>query len=864
MKKSLILFSLLLQYWSLAADGYYCKHIGIDNGLSQSAITAMAYDSRGSLWIGTRFGLNEYRNGRLRTFLDDGTSRLEGTYIYLIHCDTCGNLWTSTDKGLFRYDTHTDTFTLISESTVTAAVDTRTGIWFGTHFGLKFYSYQTERLSGDDSDTYSDYQELFMHDGHLYALDKKNGLERFADGTSELIPFPELEGNTVMASALDGDILYLSLLNLGLIGYDLEGQQVVFLQRGGEDDLPQEPLLALMAVEDKLWMGFDGASVWIMDTGSRHIEPLRLQPAQSGGHIPLSVTSLYNDPQGNIWIGSVRFGITGLKRSPIKTFSLTDADPSVENVIISLCSSVDGNVYLGTDGSGIWKYTPSEGLSFFGGDNGLKVTSIADFDDKTLCIATYNRGFFLADRTSGRLRPFTLVDEKTNAIECFSSNAPTIHRLADGRILFLAVDSYIYNPHTRRFEILADESGGDGTELVVIGSSGNGTLYAYSGTGLFTIDIDAKSVNVIYRSSVDTGSVNTAVYHGGLIWFGTNYGLFSFDPRSGSVHRVESGLFSRVSRLESNGADILWIAANNSLFLSRNGVMEMTGENRGVPANEILSSTCSTDGTVFLGGTAGLVEIGADCFFSVDENKTLVLQDESSRSLRVPYNYTSLQINVNLAGADPFERVLYRYNVSGTSDLTIESFEQSISLPALKPGRYNVKVSYLKSDGAWSPPQSLSQLRVKQPWYASTLMIMVYVLIGLLLTAFLIDWISRRRINALEAELRARDAVFTGKVESFIEEHLADAQLSVSDLANHMAMSRATLYYKMNSAFGKGVAEVIEEKRMAKAEELLSNSSFSVLDISEKVGYSTSRYFSTRFKLLHDGLTPLKYRQLHR
>ena len=160
--------------------------------------------------------------------------------------------------------------------------------------------------------------------------------------------------------------------------------------------------------------------------------------------------------------------------------------------------------------------------------------------------------------------------------------------------------------------------------------------------------------------------------------------------------------------------------------------------------------------------------------------------------------------------------------------------------------------------------QSLSQLRVKQPWYASTLMIMVYVLIGLLLTAFLIDWISRRRINALEAELRARDAVFSGKVESFIEENLADAQLSVSDLANHMAMSRATLYYKMNSAFGKGVAEVIEEKRMAKAEELLSNSSFSVLDISEKVGYSTSRYFSTRFKLLHDGLTPLKYRQLHR
>ncbi|MBQ9411057.1 MAG: helix-turn-helix transcriptional regulator [Bacteroidales bacterium] len=85
----------------------------------------------------------------------------------------------------------------------------------------------------------------------------------------------------------------------------------------------------------------------------------------------------------------------------------------------------------------------------------------------------------------------------------------------------------------------------------------------------------------------------------------------------------------------------------------------------------------------------------------------------------------------------------------------------------------------------------------------------------------------------------------------------------MGDIAAHMAMSRATLYYKMNASFGKGVAEVIEEKRMAMAEQLLCSTSFSVLEISEKVGYSSSRYFSTRFKLLHSGQTPLKYRKSH-
>lgn len=101
----------------------------------------------------------------------------------------------------------------------------------------------------------------------------------------------------------------------------------------------------------------------------------------------------------------------------------------------------------------------------------------------------------------------------------------------------------------------------------------------------------------------------------------------------------------------------------------------------------------------------------------------------------------------------------------------------------------------------------------------------------------------------------------TGQAESYIAEHLSDPALDVAMVADYMAMSRATLYYKMNAAYGKGVAVVIEEKRMARAEELLRNSSMSVLDISEAVGYSTSRYFSTRFKLLHGGQTPLKYRQ---
>ena len=735
-------------------------------------------------------------------------------------------------------------------------MDDEDGVWFGAHFGLKHFSGRDNTLSSRDSEIYTDYQALYLYKGRLLSLDKKEGLV----WGGEALPLPELGGSMIMASALHEDKLYLSLLNDGLVVYDLTLRQTVFSLKSGEQGFPYDPLLALLVMDDELWMGFDGAGILSLSLDNYQWKSIEKSPVNNGERIPLSVTKLYKDPLGNVWIGSVRSGLIGLKWSPVKSFNLTSSYPAAENVIIDVFSSTDGNIYLGTDGSGICRYSPQTGITLAPRMEGIKVTSIADFDEKNLLIATYNLGFFLVDRVTGARRPFTLADRDTNAAECFNSNAPTIYNLENGNILLLAVHPYEYNPRTRIFLPFLDETEGLATELIPIGP-GNGTFYAYSSAGLFTLDLSEHRIFRIYEPDLKTGSINTAVFHGGHIWFGTNYGLFTFDPRNSTVLKLDSGLFSRVSRLQSNGTDNLWIAADNTLFLRRNSVVEMTGENRGVPANEILSSTCTPDGTIYLGGTAGVVEIGADCYFSEDRNKKVELRDASSDRLVLPHNYTTLAVSVNLAGADPFERILYRYHLLGASEMTTETFEDSISLPALKPGNYRLDVSYLRSDGTWSEAQQVSSIRVKYPWYSSMPMILIYILMGISLIFISVDRLSRRRLKALEAELLAKNRAFTGKIDEYIDQHLGDPQLNVAQIAEHMAMSRATLYHKINSAYGKGVAEIVEERRMAKAEELLRTSSLSVLDISEKVGYSTSRYFSTRFKQVHDGVTPLKYRQ---
>lgn len=872
MKKCLFSFIILLQFLSLGADNYYCKNIGIANGLSQSSVTSVVYDDNGTLWIGTRYGLNEYRNGKLRTLLDDGSGKISGNHVNLLYCDSRHNVWMSTDKGIFRYDTDSDSFILYDNSPAYCATETSDCILFGCHNGISRYDLASDRMEPGTSEVYMDYVMLGSYGDAVLAIERKDGIHLIKDGVTDVIHIEELGGNLIMAAARTGKTLFLAVMNLGLVQYDLDSRCVVRIFKSGHDGLPSELILSLLVNKNHLIIGTDGAGLRILDIESMTIHSMEnLHDTPWGDSLPISITTLYMDPLSNLWIGSVRGGLVGLKQSPIKFITMATGRIQEENTIISLHSSYDGHLYIGTDGNGVKRYNAesTETLSY-PRQHGMKVTAIEDFDSDRLIVSLYNSGIFLMNRETGSMTPFTIIDEKTNAAECLNSNAPTIYDLGDSRLLLLAVNTYLYDKRTGTFRIFKDETGENGKELIVLGPAEGNSYYAYSSFGLFRINIASMTVSLIFKASVETGNIGTAVLHNDMIHFGTNYGLFAFNTKSESVSKIDSELFRRVSKLYYSAGGNLWVGADNTLFLYRGGVFEMVGENRGVPANEFLACESSGNGCIYFGGTAGLLEIGSSYSYESMENKQILLHDVSVTGkrivapegvLKLRHNYSSLIMTVNLAGADPFEKIMYRYNVNGKNGFTSETFEDILEIPGLKQGKYQVDASYLMADGRWSTPETVLSLRVSPPWYKSIPMILVYVLLLLTGIWFSVEAISRARLEKMQAELRLKDLAFNESLMQFINENMGDPNLNVAEIAKNMAMSRAALYYKVNASLGKGVAELIEERRMATAEDLLKTSPLSVLDISEKVGYSTSRYFSTRFKQLHDGMTPLKYRQ---
>jgi signal transduction histidine kinase/AraC-like DNA-binding protein len=104
------------------------------------------------------------------------------------------------------------------------------------------------------------------------------------------------------------------------------------------------------------------------------------------------------------------------------------------------------------------------------------------------------------------------------------------------------------------------------------------------------------------------------------------------------------------------------------------------------------------------------------------------------------------------------------------------------------------------------------------------------------------------------------DKKFTNSFLTLIEENIDNPNFGVNEICTEMGLSRGQLYRKTKSILGYSVNDYINKVRLKKAKHLLVHDSDSIADISSKVGYNTSAYFSTVFKSTF-GITPSEFRE---
>ena len=120
----------------------------------------------------------------------------------------------------------------------------------------------------------------------------------------------------------------------------------------------------------------------------------------------------------------------------------------------------------------------------------------------------------------------------------------------------------------------------------------------------------------------------------------------------------------------------------------------------------------------------------------------------------------------------------------------------------------------------------------------------------------------KRQSQKKERPLSAEDRESLQNVVSYIADHYA-FELPLGRLASIACMSETKLKSCFRRQFGCSVTQYIQGRRMSQAEHLLIDTDFTMGQIAQMIGYTTSSRFAELFKK-STGILPIEYRKVAR
>lgn len=170
---------------------------------------------------------------------------------------------------------------------------------------------------------------------------------------------------------------------------------------------------------------------------------------------------LYNDPDNNIWVGSIRGGLIGMKEVYIQTHRdvlLNSAYGLSEKAVVGMYEDKENIIWLGTDGGGINRLDPQTGrFNHYPSTYPSKVVSIIGFDATTLLYSGFGEGLFLLDKNSGTVKAYPVMDKGKHDLLFRTGKSVHLLRLDDNRFYMLADSVYLYEQSSRKLKTVKTE-----------------------------------------------------------------------------------------------------------------------------------------------------------------------------------------------------------------------------------------------------------------------------------------------------------------------------------------------------------------------------------------------------------------------
>ena len=828
MYRTLIIILFLLAGVKLLSSehcvNYSFTQLSIEQGLSQSTAQSILLDHKGTLWIGTKSGLNSYTQEGIKTYLHHSGDphSLPSNYINHLTEDSLGNFWIATSKGLALYDDEQDQFNTVNSSIIYSSVGVEGGMWFGSENAIHCYDYKSKELKtihiekeegkGINPVDYRIQKMLYLEDGKILIGTRKKGIYLYDCRIRQFTLLIPSSQNLLTSLYVTADHhIYTAFYGDGFYCYDRTGKMLKHYTKENSG-LKNNYVLDMAEYNGNIWLATDGSGINLFTPRTFQFSQLQHIVGDYSSLPVNSITLLYKDMKDNLWAGSVRGGIFSIKETYIKTYKeaiLNNTNGLSEQSVISLYEEKDGKVWIGTDGGGINLYDPStDKFIHFPSTYGDKVVSIAEVSETELMVSLYTKGIFLFNKKTHKYRPFTIVDEETNKKECFYGYLPLANQVADGKIYIISCGTYVYHTHDHTFSRMQTDRDYDfSNDALCLSYSNDRFSLLKCAHQAFWVDQKSDSIRLLFELEKDELITSMSYDNNRMIWTSTNKGLGFFDLESQKYHRIRTRLFNGISYLIADGKGRLWICAQNHLYsyIIKENRFILWNSSDGFPPNEILFAyqKQSNRDYIYLGGSEGLVKINTDIPYTETQipeiylseilfNGSPSLKKVKENTIKIPWNYNSLSVHFRIKNRDVFQKYLLQYTIEGRGKQSIETYDPVLNLSSLSAGNYSIWVSCNTKNGNRTPSKQLIHIIVTPPWYKTVWFIGVAAVLFIIMTS--IGYIHYRRkernmkgnVNyflqaVLNDMLSSKEEKQRGEEDNFAETPLSDISSKEDD-----------------------------------------------------------------------------------
>lgn len=829
MYRTLIIILFLLAGVKLLSSehcvNYSFTQLSIEQGLSQSTAQSILLDHKGTLWIGTKSGLNSYTQEGIKTYLHHSGDphSLPSNYINHLTEDSLGNFWIATSRGLALYDDEQDQFNTVNSSIIYSSVGVEGGMWFGSENAIHCYDYKSKELKtihiekeegkGINPVDYRIQKMLYLEDGKILIGTRKKGIYLYDCRIRQFTLLIPSSQNLLTSLYVTADHhIYTAFYGDGFYCYDRTGKMLKHYTKENSG-LKNNYVLDMAEYNGNIWLATDGSGINLFTPRTFQFSQLQHIVGDYSSLPVNSITLLYKDMKDNLWAGSVRGGIFSIKETYIKTYKeaiLNNTNGLSEQSVISLYEEKDGKVWIGTDGGGINLYDPStDKFIHFPSTYGDKVVSIAEVSETELMVSLYTKGIFLFNKKTHKYRPFTIVDEETNKKECFYGYLPLANQVADGKIYIISCGTYVYHTHDHTFSRMQTDRDYDfSNDALCLSYSNDRFSLLKCAHQAFWVDQKSDSIRLLFELEKDELITSMSYDNNRMIWTSTNKGLGFFDLESQKYHRIRTRLFNGISYLIADGKGRLWICAQNHLYsyIIKENRFILWNSSDGFPPNEILFAyqKQSNRDYIYLGGSEGLVKINTDIPYTETQipeiylseilfNGSPSLKKVKENTIKIPWNYNSLSVHFRIKNRDVFQKYLLQYTIEGRGKQSIETYDPVLNLSSLSAGNYSIWVSCNTKNGNRTPSKQLIHIIVTPPWYKTVWFIGVAAVLFIIMTAS-IGYIHYRRkernmkgnVNyflqaVLNDMLSSKEEKQRGEEDNFAETPLSDISSKEDD-----------------------------------------------------------------------------------